>query len=198
MDILHLLTDVELVIFDLGGVLYQIDFQRTRSAFKNLAGYNGVDVAFGVDVQDDIFLRADRGELDGAAFYAALRNRFGFTCTDAEIDAAWCAILIAPYANAAQWVRSVAVHRPVALLSNISGPHLRHVAHHIEDIVAACTAAFFSCRIGLRKPDVAAFQHVIAAMGARAETTLLIDDSSANCAAAKSLGMQTLHLTREE
>lgn len=197
MDVLQLLDDVDLVIFDLGGVLYNIDFERTRAAFAALPGYNGAEIAFGVDVQDQAFLQVDRGELSDAAFYQMLRERFGFTCADADIEAAWCAILIGPFADAAEWVASVRAQRPVALLSNISHPHLRHALPHIKPMLEHVDRAFYSCEIGLRKPDPHAFLHVTAAMGAQPSRTLLLDDSSDNCAAAKGLGMHVWQVTRE-
>lgn len=202
MDVLQLLTpgdvnDIDLVVFDLGGVLYNIDFERTRSALASLPGYNGIPVAFGVDDQDEVFLRIDRGELSDHAFYQALRERFGFTCSDEAIEAAWCAILIAPFADAAAWVAAISDLRPVVLLSNISNPHLRHALPHIESIIAPMQRAFYSCQIGLRKPDPACFLHVTQTMGVRPERSVLLDDSSANCASARGLGMRVVQVTRE-
>lgn len=197
MDVLQLLTDIDLVIFDLGGVLYNIDFERTRTALAALPGYNGADITFGVDVQDDTFLRVDRGEMSDEAFYQQLRDRFGFTCSDADIEAAWCAILIGPFADAADWVASIRAQRPVVLLSNISYPHLRHALPLMQPILQHVERAFYSCEIGLRKPDPHAFLHVTSTMGVTPTRTLLIDDSSANCAAATELGMRVYQVTRE-
>ncbi|MBU3742011.1 MAG: HAD family phosphatase [Candidatus Kapabacteria bacterium] len=196
MDVLQLLDDVDLVIFDLGGVLYDIDFERTRSAFAALPGYNGMPIAFGVDEQDDVFFRVDRGELSDQAFYQALRERYGFTCSDADIEAAWCAILIGPFANAVAWVESVSALRPVVLLSNISHPHLRHALPHIEPIIAPMQRAFYSCTMGLRKPDPACFLHVTQTMGVHPDRSMLLDDSTANCASARGLGMRVIQITR--
>jgi putative hydrolase of the HAD superfamily len=197
MDVLQLLTDIDLVIFDLGGVLYNIDFERTRTALAALPGYNGEAIAFGVDVQDDAFVRVDRGEISDEAFYRQLRQRFGFTCSDADIESAWCAILIGPFADAVEWIASVRAQRPVVLLSNISYPHLRHALPHMQPILEHVEHAFYSCEIGLRKPDPHAFLHVTSTMGVIPTRTLLIDDSSANCAAATELGMRVWQVTRE-
>lgn len=197
MEVLQLLTDIDLVIFDLGGVLYEIEFQRTIDALSALPGYNGAPITFGVDQQDDIFVRADRGDCTEQAFYSTLRARFGFTCSDADLERAWCAILIGPYGDAASFLDRVRAHRPLALLSNISTPHLRHAMPMMSDILARVDAAFYSCQIGLRKPDPAAFLHVTTSMHADPSRTLLIDDSSANCMAARGLGMRTWHFTRE-
>lgn len=197
MEVLQLLTDIDLVIFDLGGVLYEIEFQRTVDALQALPGYDGTPVTFGLDEQDDIFVRVDRGEVSESAFYDALRARFGFTCSDTDIEAAWCAILIGPYADAAQLLDTVRAYRPLVLLSNISTPHLRHALPSMSDILDRVDAAFYSCEIGLRKPDPATFLHVTGTMGADPRRTLLVDDSPANCAAAKGLGMHVWHFTRE-
>ncbi|WP_281927112.1 HAD-IA family hydrolase [Roseibium album] len=56
---------------------------------------------------------------------------------------------------------------------------------------------FSSGRIGHAKPDAAFFQHVSTSLDLPPEDMLLIDDSSANIAAARSLGWDGFHFTEE-
>ena len=51
---------------------------------------------------------------------------------------------------------------------------------------------FVSCLIGLRKPDPAAYSHVLSALGARAEQCIFIDDRDINCEAAADSGIHAI------
>lgn len=52
---------------------------------------------------------------------------------------------------------------------------------------------FFSGVLGMVKPDRRIFDHVLSVLGARPEHVILIDDNDSNIAAARSLGLQTVH-----
>lgn len=186
---------MDLIIFDFGAVLYDIDFTKTREAMHALAGYNGVPIHFGVDKQDDIFLAADRGEVTNEEFRAAMRTRWGFTCTDAELDAAWCALLKEPFPYAVDVVRKARRTAPVVLLSNISDLHLMHVLPQCRTLLPLFDGLFLSCQTGLRKPDPEAFLHPCDIMNADPERTMLFDDSGANCEAAASVGILVRRVT---
>jgi putative hydrolase of the HAD superfamily len=184
-----------LIVLDFGNVLYSIDFTRTVRAFEALAGYNGVPIRFGVDDQDELFFRIDRGELTTVEFRAALREKFGFTCTDEEIDGAWCAILIAPFPfieKVISDIRGRFVGARVVMLSNISELHLGQIGARLD---VPLDDFYFSCRIGLRKPSPEVFLYVCEREGVAPNDCVLFDDSAANCAAAMQLGMKVSRVT---
>lgn len=195
MDDLSILADVDLVIFDFGGVLFDIDFERTRIAMSNLAGYNGKPIDFGVDLQNDLFLRVDRGELVVDDFVQALRAMWGFTCSDDDIIDAWNSVLIGPFPWATKLIEEVQVYTKVVLLSNISWLHLWHCRPQCRELLSLFDRLFLSCATGIRKPNPQAFVNVVNTMGVSAARTLLFDDSIANCRAAAGIGMQ-IHRVR--
>jgi FMN phosphatase YigB (HAD superfamily) len=187
-----------LTILDFGAVLYDIDFERTRQALQALPGYNGKAIDFGVDVQSEVFHDIDKGAISEAAFRARLREMWGCTCTDAELDTAWCAILKGIYPTSADVVRNFAARGPVVLLSNISSLHLRHVLPECNDMLSGFTKRFYSFEIGLRKPDPAAFHHVCSVMGVAPHEATLYDDSKANCKSAAAMGMHVVRVLTPE
>ncbi|WP_159802916.1 HAD family hydrolase [Arthrobacter zhaoguopingii] len=81
----------------------------------------------------------------------------------------------------------------LALLSNMPAPMVGHFAgapwtRHFEKL-------FFSSSLRLIKPDGAIFSHVLAELGTEPGRVLFIDDSAANIAAARGLGIDArLHL----
>ena len=191
------------LIIDLGGVLFDIDFEKTRSALMQLEGYNGKPLTFGVEEQQEVFVEYDRGAITTAQFRSVLRELYGFTCSDAEIDRAWCAILERGlFSNATDEVarlRAAYADEPgsaVVILSNISELHYLDARVRCAPVFSLVDRVYLSYAIGKRKPDPEAFRHVISAEGYTPSQTTLVDDSLGNCTAAKSLGMHVVHIIR--
>ncbi|MFF4867222.1 HAD family hydrolase [Streptomyces sp. NPDC001231] len=83
---------------------------------------------------------------------------------------------------------------PMALLSN--------APHHLSDILdrhnwrRLMSQALYSARLEVCKPDPAAYQHALQALGAAdPRRVLFVDDRADNCHAARRLGLRTLHYT---
>lgn len=65
----------------------------------------------------------------------------------------------------------------------------------VEDSVACSRYvkwSFLSCETGVRKPDLAAFRGAADGLCCDLESLLLVDDMPANCAAARSIGMDAI------
>jgi putative hydrolase of the HAD superfamily len=191
-----------LTILDLGGVLFNIDFERTRTAFRACEGYNGTPILFGVEDQDPLFVAYDRGDVSTAAFRDALRERYGFTCSDGEIDRAWNAILDAGlFPFAPDLVRSIRTRYcqgagdRLVIFSNISELHHLNAQERCRPVFDRVDHVYLSYVERVRKPDPEAFLHVCRAEGFAPQHTRLIDDSRANCAAAAALGIDVIHVT---
>lgn len=74
---------------------------------------------------------------------------------------------------------------------------------HLSDVLDATdwrrelmTGALYSARLGLCKPDPAAYEHALSANGvADPARVLFVDDREDNCRSAAELGLRTLHCT---
>ena len=192
-----------LLIIDLGGVLFDIDFEKTRAAMMGLDGYNGTPISFGVEQQDDVFVAYDRGDVSTADFRLALRDRYGFSCSDEDIDRAWCAILdkgLFPFAqDEVRRLKSTYASSPgstTVILSNISELHYLDCEERCRPVFEMVDRVYLSYVIRRRKPDPAAFLHVIEAEGFTPSQAVLVDDSRANCDSAATLGLRIEHLVR--
>ncbi|MEV7885168.1 HAD-IA family hydrolase [Streptomyces sp. NPDC002817] len=86
---------------------------------------------------------------------------------------------------------------------NLSMVLLSNAPHSLSDVLDATdwrrelmTEALYSARLGLCKPDPAAYHHALAATGVDDPARVLfVDDRKENCAAAAQLGLRTLHYT---
>ena len=184
---------IENILFDLGGVLYEISPERMRSSFFALCAQYGAapsrDELFGV------FDAMELGAFDGPEFFEEIRRTTRMPATDDELRNAWNAILVGPYPFAAKLTLMAAANRRVALLSNTNAIHRDRFHDETQDVFAPMERIFYSFEIGARKPNPEAFLHVIENTGFKPETTLFVEDTPANIEAAKSLGFQVYHAT---
>ncbi len=191
-----------LVMLDLGNVLFHIEFERTIRALRALPGYNGIPIRFGVDDQDTLFTDFDRGRFTPNDFYNQIRTTYGIVASDEQLCEAWNAIIIEPYAFATQ-VPADIIYRMrvelgkqarVVLLSNASLPHIEKAKELMPALKKPDTihlsATYYSYELGLRKPDADIFEHVCSQEGFAPQNTILFDDSAANVAAARGLGIR--------
>lgn len=187
---------MSLLILDLGGVLFDIEFERTRQALLALPGYNGTPIDFGVEQQSEIFVSYDRGDISTTEFRLGLRSLYGFTCDDSALDRAWCSILDKGlYHDACQRVeqfKQMFKAERTVILSNISELHHHDSEVRCKPVFDLVDTVYLSYVIRLRKPDPKAFQYVCEAEGYRPERAVLVDDSASNCRAAEELGMTVL------
>lgn len=183
------------IIFDAGGVLVDVSGQATIDAFLAL----GVDVKdfIGSTRQKGLFLQLEKGLISECDFYDAIRALApDKALRDEQIRDAWNAMLLRFPLQRLKAVDRLAQHYNIAILSNTNAIHWQHceqqmlipqgwpLREHVERV-------YLSHELHMAKPDVEIFQEVLRRSGFRAEETLLVDDSAANCKTARTLGMQT-------
>ncbi len=82
----------------------------------------------------------------------------------------------------------------LAILSNMTSETLTYIKsrdswHHIFD------HTFFSCDLGMVKPDPGIYRYVLDKLKVRGQNCLFIDDTYANCIAAEQFGIHAFHFT---
>jgi len=190
------------IVFDLGGVLMNIDFNRTFDAFE-IIGFRGAAAAF----QDPEINRLCMDFETGVHCSMEMRRKFreltGFKCTDAQFDKAWNALLIDYPPERINRVRELTAKYKTFLLSNTNPIHARHfnseLKRHfgIESLDHLLDKAWYSHNLGLRKPDERIFTKVLKASRINPSETLFLDDSELNVLAARSVGMHAELITNE-
>lgn len=135
----------------------------------------------------------DAGRLDAAAYWSAVIG--GSVSAELvgqleELDAAQWSHLNPGTISALETLHSR--NQRLALLSNM--PAGMAATYSSESgWVQYFRQLFFSGVLGMVKPDRRIFDHVLSVLGARPEHVILIDDNDSNIAAARSLGLQTVH-----
>ena len=81
------------IIFDLGGVLINIDYLETKREFEKL-GILNFDKLFTQFNQDHIFDQFEKGKISPENFYKSLKNKAGIEISINEFNLAWNAMLL--------------------------------------------------------------------------------------------------------
>ncbi|MGL4597894.1 MAG: HAD family hydrolase [Bacteroidia bacterium] len=191
------------IIFDLGGVLLNLDYTLTSKAFIAL-GMRDFDAIYTQAKQVGWFDAFDKGELTAEEFRNLLRTHLPENTSDLSIDLAWNAMLLDLPRKRLDMLRVLGKDYRIFLLSNTNEIHVAAFSNYLQTTYGISDFSdyferwYYSCRMGMRKPDAEIFQHVLTENKLLAAETLFIDDSIQHIAGAKSIGLQTLFLPAGE
>jgi len=189
------------LLFDFGGVIIDIEYARTPDALRRLSRA-GSTVEFSQASQAELFDQLETGQLTPAEFRTALRTHYELAATDAEIDAAWNALLLDVPAERLALIGELRRQgHATALLSNTNQLHIEEVNRRLarqygfkHGIADCLDRVFYSQEVGLRKPGEEIFHHALREMNWQPADTLFIEDSPQHIATARRLGLRVLHL----
>lgn len=192
---------LEAIIFDLGGVLLNIDFALTQQALTNL-GMKNAALYFGKYAQEGFFDALDKGKIDEIGLYDELRNFIPNEVTNDTLRDAWNSMILDFPQQRIDLLKQLRKKYRLFLLSNTNRIHYNHYTKKIKELgeisyESLFDKAYFSFSNGMRKPEPDFFLQVLNENRLCAQHTLFIDDTEANIEQAISLGFQTIHLNQE-
>lgn len=192
------------IIFDLGGVIVNLDYGLTIQAFSELAGYD-ITQEYSQQSQADVFSLFEVGSITVAEFRQGLRRLLRFEASDDAIDHAWSALILDFPPERVELVRQIGQQRRIFLLSNINELHLETsdrkfteaMGTDIGTLADQFERAYYSHLVGDRKPNTSIFQRVIDENQLDPAKTLFLDDTDHNLVGAAQVGLQTAHVTQK-
>ena len=196
-----MIKGIKHIIFDLGGVILNIDYALTQQAFIE-AGIPKIKELYSQMQQSTIFDDLETGKIDTAAFVEAIKKVAPAPVTDEKIIAAWNSLILDFPIRRLQILQQLSLHYNLFLLSNTNEIH--ETAFN-DVLMRTCgfpnigvffDKVYLSHRVGLRKPMKEIFELVLNENNLRPEETLFIDDSPQHIEVAKSLGIQTIWLEK--
>ena len=192
------MTPVKNIIFDLGNVLYDIDFKIMYKRFDEL-GIPNFENHFTLNQSDPLFFDLEKGFIDEVAFCSRFNQLYNLSLNKDQIIEAWNSLLIGFREKSLDWLKSNQSNFSLFLYSNTNQPHQDYfLAQYTREIGGDFNALFkkpyYSHEMGMRKPDPASFKYILDQEGLKAAETLFIDDNEPNVAAAASVGFQVLYL----
>lgn len=191
------------LILDLGGVLIDVDYTASARHFAAL-GLPDFGTLYSKARQTDLFDRFETGQLSPQGFRAEVRSLLGAGLSDTDIDAGWNAMLGTIPRARIDLVRALKERYQLLLLSNTNAIHVPAfeaiIARDlgIGDFRSLFHGAYYSCELGMRKPNADIFRHVVSRHSADPARTLFIDDSIQHVHGARSAGLRAEHLELEK
>lgn len=191
------LSNYDAIIFDFGGVILDIDPERTRNSFIKFATKEQIQEM----MHCGLLLEFETGRLQPNELRLKVNQLLGTQINDESFNRAWNAMLVdykPKRIERIQWLKKS--HR-LFLLSNTNSIHFDFFAAKLEKEYGVGFNDLFhktyvSYEMGLIKPDKEIFRQVLAEQKLNPERTLFIEDTRENAEAAQLLGIQTLVIPR--
>ncbi|MDB4835005.1 HAD family phosphatase [Cyclobacteriaceae bacterium] len=192
--------NIKNIIFDLGGVVIDIDFELTFKAFATL-GNKSLDETKKIMTDLNIWDSYERGEITDQEFINIMRKAMGFSQTDEEIIMAWNALLLELPKERVELIKRLNKSYQTFVLSNTSNLHIQGLNKilkqssgydKLHDVMN--NTIYFSYEIKRRKPDLDIYEYVLKESNLKAEETVFLDDNLDNILAARKVGIEAIHV----
>jgi len=193
---------IKSVIFDLGGVIYDVDYHKTINAFKAL-GMDRFEEIYAKAGQSDLFNDLEEGKISRAVFVERIKNLSRHDMTSSQIFNAWNGMLLGFMPDALACLKRLRSTYRIFLLSNTNEIHIQEIEKRVgtaffSDFYSLFEKVYLSHELGLRKPHTDVFNYILKEKGLKANETLFIDDSIHHVEGAIKAGLQAYHLTDEQ
>ena len=191
------------IIFDLGGVILDIDETIVYKELEKL-GISTSELAHSKEFME-IMSKFDTGIYTAPTFRTKTKALLGLEkMTDQKFDSIWNAMLLDIPRERIEAVEQIKKHYKIFLMSNSNEIHYDLYIRDLQlrfgydEFDKLFHKSYFSFDIHLEKPDPRFFELILDHERLLPEETLFIDDTAANIKVAKSLGINTYHISREE
>ncbi len=180
---------INAVLLDLGNVVLEVDFRRTFDYWAKQAGV-GVEHLYERWQLDDAYRQHEIGTLAFSDYIAALSQRLEISLPMHDWETGWNELFVGPYPQVQQRLGSISSLLPLYAFTNTNPTHEIHWRRNYPQALQHFREIYVSSNIGLRKPDLVAYEHVAADMGFEPTEILFVDDTEENVVGAASSGMQ--------
>jgi glucose-1-phosphatase len=190
------LSGIKHLVFDLGGVIIDLDIPATFKAFEELSGTPMSEWAKGIH-ESRLFLDYEQGLLNDVEFRDGLRELCGVDVADKVLDNAWNAMLGDIPMHRINKVVELADTYQTFVLSNTNGIHERAFNQILKDSSGKSTLdhffnkVYFSHVMKMRKPETEIYQTVLEENNLNPREVLFLDDKPENLRGAEKLKIQT-------
>lgn len=185
------LSDVKNILFDLGGVIINID----QAKVFNTLVENGI-TKDQIESDKNVFTIYEKGEISSSDFIHAIQEKLP-QLTKHKIIAIWNSMLLDIPKERITLLKNLSKNYSLYLLSNTNELHMKHIQNYVStkyfipSIDELFLKTYYSYKLGMRKPNKNIFLHVLNENKLVPEETLFIDDSIEHIESAKKLNIKT-------
>lgn len=192
---------IKAIIFDFGGVILNIDYNRTKQEFLKL-GIKNIDNFYSQKKQTNIFNLIEKGKITEKDFLKQIKKQTKDSTLN-QIICAWNSMLLDLPKERLNLIASLKKKYQIYLLSNTNVIHIEYLTKILsqdswKEFYNLFDKIYFSYEIGMRKPDFEIFEYVLRKEKLTSREVLFIDDSPQHIEAAKKLGIHAYCLCEGE
>jgi glucose-1-phosphatase len=193
------MAGIKNIIFDLGGVILNLDNARTEQAFASMGVRRFAD-HFGHGHADSFFRDYEVGKISDRQFIDALKALAHPDTGDEQIVNGWNAMLLDFPAERIAMLDDLRAHYRLFLFSNTNSLHLDHFSKTYratfgpKELEEHFEKAYYSHLLGMRKPDPKPFEHILRENELVGSETLFVDDALVNVEGAITAGLKGFYL----
>jgi HAD superfamily hydrolase (TIGR01509 family) len=197
------MSNIKNIIFDLGGVLLNIDYNKVVTAFEEL-GFGHFENWYSQKDQNELFNLLETGKISDQQFIEELKKHVNDGITEEQIESAWNSMLLDLPKARVELLQSLKGRYRCFLLSNTNEVHVRHFTNKIAQKYGIGTfeslfeKIYYSNCMDMRKPNTEIFDFVLKENNLNAAETLFIDDSIQHVEGARKAGLSAIHLSKEK
>ncbi|GCC52966.1 HAD family phosphatase [Chryseotalea sanaruensis] len=198
-----IISNINSIIFDLGGVIINLSPGKTYQAFSEISGLPITEVEEMARSKQEFSLY-ETGHLSDEDFRSFLRISLAINVTDNILDQAWNAMLLDIPPQRLQTLLRLKTNYKTFLLSNTNAIHLKAFNKILREVSGSenfeqyFEKDYYSHEMGLRKPDPTIFEYVVREQRLNPAETIFLDDSSINLTGAAQAGLHIHHVTNAD
>lgn len=187
---------IKLVLFDLGKVLVDFDFERVFKRLTQSSPYSlsHIQRYFEHNPLWEVF---EEGKLSPQQFVAHVTKELQLKLPEAAFVEIWSDIF---WENTpvVELMRRVRLNRyPVYIISNVNAIHLAHIQRRFS-VLQEVDYVVASCEVGIRKPAPGIYQQALDHAQVKPQAAVFIDDTLGHVEAARQLGIHGIHYQEPE
>lgn len=185
------------IIFDLGGVIIPLNTEATINKIQEYANKDIREwIKFGYPHQ--LIQKFELGKISEKEFFEELSDLLEFEGELYYLKEAWNAMLLPVPKENISYLLKLKEHFQLIILSNTCETHIQKfeemlkINHSIDSFESIVDSVYYSCRIGLRKPDSKIFQKIISENSIDLNSCIYFDDTTTHIEAAQKLNIHSI------
>lgn len=190
-------NNIKAIIFDMGGVIVDLDIEDCKRAFKEYLGYYKIDEIIDPCHQKGIYGDLEEGKLTGEGFRSIVLHDSDPGALAENVDKAMWHILTGIQPYKVDMLMRLARSYDLYLLSNnnpVCLPRAKAIFDEagipLDSLFKKC---FYSFEMKALKPSEAFYKAVVDEIGLPAEQMFFIDDSQKNVDGAVAAGLPAVY-----
>ena len=178
---------IKSLIFDLGGVIVPLDFERGYREISSCSPYPPEELRRRL-AATDLYVRAETGAIAPDAFYHEMSRLLDLSADEAAFQRIWCSIFLPNTLIEDELIGLLHKRYRILLLSNTNQIHFEWIREnypilrHFDDFVV-------SYKVGHMKPAPEIYREAVRKAGCSPQQCFYTDDVAINVEGARNAGL---------